>query len=184
MRWLRAEGPRYVAPRWERALEWDRTCALTINRSLAARYEKLWIAVDRLGDCWTWLAVIALVALLGGRLGPICAVHMFGAGVCAVICYKLIKHSACRARPCVDVSGVRRCADPLDEWSFPSGHVLHAVAFSTIAMAYYPALALVFLPFLVLMGVSRIALGLHYPTDVLAGAAIGAAIAVGSLAFV
>lgn len=126
--------------------------------------------------------MMIVIALFGGAMGVYCALHMFFAGLVALICYKLLKNVACRARPCVIVSGVRRCVDPLDEWSFPSGHVLHAAAFSTVAMAYYPALVFVFIPLLVLIGISRIALGLHYPSDVLAGAAIGAAISLGSLA--
>jgi len=68
-------------------------------------------------------------------------------------------------------------ARPLDQFSFPSGHTLHAVAFTTIAIAHYPQLAFLLIPFAFLVALSRMVLGLHYPSDVLAGAAIGAAIA-------
>jgi undecaprenyl-diphosphatase len=76
----------------------------------------------------------------------------------------------------VRIQTVRRCVEPLDEFSFPSGHTLHAVAFSVVALAYFPALAVVLTPFIVLTAISRIALGLHYPSDVFAGAAIGAGV--------
>ena len=184
MRWLRAEGPRLASPRWQRALEWDRTCALALNRLLTPQQERFWVTIDRLGYTRTWLAVMGAIALLGGALGPRCAVHMFFSGFAGLICYKLGKNAACRARPCGIVNGVRRCVDPLDQWSFPSGHVLHATAFSTVAMAYYPQLALLLLPFIVLLGFSRVVLGLHYPSDVLAGAVLGAAISLTSLAIV
>ncbi len=72
---------------------------------------------------------------------------------------------------------VRPGAEPLDAFSFPSGHTLHAVAFSIVAIAYYPALAWVLVPFSLLVAMSRLVLGLHYPSDVLAGAALGALIA-------
>jgi undecaprenyl-diphosphatase len=76
---------------------------------------------------------------------------------------------------------VRAGADPLDPFSFPSGHTLHAVAFSVVAIVFYPVLAWVLVPFTVLVAVSRVVLGLHYPSDVLAGAALGALISAASL---
>jgi len=72
-------------------------------------------------------------------------------------------------------------ATPLDRYSFPSGHTLHAVAFTVVATAHVPALAPILWPFAALVAASRVVLGLHYPTDVLAGALIGAALAGTSL---
>jgi len=58
---------------------------------------------------------------------------------------------------------------------------LHAVAFTIIAVAYYPMLAWLLVPFSLLVAMSRLILGLHYPSDVLAGAALGALVAASSL---
>jgi undecaprenyl-diphosphatase len=51
-------------------------------------------------------------------------------------------------------------------------------------VAYYPQLAWLVVPFALAVAASRLVLGLHYPTDVLAGAALGAAVALASFAFV
>lgn len=91
--------------------------------------------------------------------------------------YRWLKAKTSRPRPYQVNRAITCNARPLDQFSFPSGHTLHAVAFTTIAIAYYPQLALLLIPFAFLVALSRMVLGLHYPSDVLAGAAIGAAIA-------
>ncbi|MEK7737966.1 MAG: phosphatase PAP2 family protein, partial [Pseudomonadota bacterium] len=62
-------------------------------------------------------------------------------------------------------------------FSFPSGHTLHAVSFTLVASAAYPVLAPSLWLYTALVALSRPVLGLHYPSDVLAGAAIGALLA-------
>jgi undecaprenyl-diphosphatase len=177
MRRLRTEGPVLQWQRLERMLEWDRACAVLLNRSLSPTHEKLWVAVDRIGDGATWVALMLTLAVLGGPEGVRCALHMLGAGSLAVVLYKLVKNCAGRPRPCARIEMVRRCVEPRDEFSFPSGHTLHAVVFSAVAIVYFPSLAYALVPFTVLTAVSRVALGLHYPSDVFAGAAIGAGVA-------
>jgi undecaprenyl-diphosphatase len=70
---------------------------------------------------------------------------------------------------------------PLDHFSFPSGHTLHAVLITTMLGSFVPVLLPIMLPFMVLVALSRVILGLHYPTDVMVGAALGAALASVSL---
>ena len=88
--------------------------------------------------------------------------------------YKIIKRWIARPRPYRTCPGIRACGRSLDEFSFPSGHTLHSVAFSLILTVYYPMFALFVWPLTILIAVSRIVLGLHYPSDVIVGAAIGA----------
>ena len=109
--------------------------------------------------------------------------HMAAAGLVCTVLYKWLKRKTHRLRP-FDKNQVINCGiAPLDQFSFPSGHTLHAVAFSVIALAYYPALAWLLLPFTALVAISRLVLGLHYPSDVLAGILIGATISGLSLSF-
>lgn len=64
---------------------------------------------------------------------------------------------------------------PLDHFSFPSGHTLHAVMTTTVLGYIQPVLLM--LPFTILVAVSRMILGLHYPSDVAVGAMIGGSVA-------
>ena len=66
---------------------------------------------------------------------------------------------------------------PLDRYSFPSGHTLHAVSFAWQVSAHFPELGWVLIPLAALIAGSRVVLGLHYPTDVLVGGLIGASLA-------
>ncbi|UZD66942.1 phosphatase PAP2 family protein [Marinobacter sp. AN1] len=78
-----------------------------------------------------------------------------------------------RERPFISFPVIHCGTPPLDRYSFPSGHTLHAVCFTTVLALTLPALALVVLPFTLAVAASRVVLGLHYPSDVLAGALVG-----------
>jgi undecaprenyl-diphosphatase len=95
--------------------------------------------------------------------------------------YKILKRWTRRPRPFASDVRIRAWVAPLDEFSFPSGHTLHAVAFSIVAIAHYPMLATVLVPFTACVAVSRVVLGLHYPSDVLAAIGIGSTLAALSL---
>lgn len=169
-------------PQVERFLEWERACIVRLHRRLSSpEWCAVLAAVSRLSDGPVWFALIGTLALLGAE-GRQAALHMLLAGSAAAVVYKILKHCTGRARPCRLLPDVRLLVAPLDEFSFPSGHTLHAVTFSVVAIAYYPSLGLGLVPFTMLVAVSRVALGLHYPSDVVAGALIGWAIALLSFA--
>ncbi|MEO7339111.1 MAG: phosphatase PAP2 family protein [Caldimonas sp.] len=129
--------------------------------------------VSRLGDGWMWYAVMLSLPWLDHVDGTSCAIRMFAVGLVNLAIYKIIKRTTARARPYRSCPGIRACARSLDEHSFPSGHTLHSVSFAWIIASYYPHFGYVIWPFAGLVAVSRIVLGLHYPSDVIVGAAIG-----------
>lgn len=133
--------------------------------------------VSRLGDGAFWYALMALFALLGGLRGVQAALHMAATGAVALTLYRSLKRWTRRPRPFRRHAGIIAHVPPLDEFSFPSGHTLHAVSFSLVAIAYCPPLVALLLPFTLLVAASRVVLGLHYPSDVLAAGAIGTALA-------
>lgn len=130
--------------------------------------------VSRLGDGWMWYAVIIALPWLDHVSGTTCAIRMFAVGAVNLGVYKIIKRCIARPRPYRSCPEIHACGRTLDEFSFPSGHTLHSTAFALILVSYYPAWGIVVWPFTLLVAVSRIVLGLHYPSDVIVGAAVGA----------
>jgi undecaprenyl-diphosphatase len=111
------------------------------------------------------------------REGLAASAHMLITGTVGLITYKLLKSKLVRERPFISFDAIECAMPPLDRYSFPSGHTLHAVLFTSIAIVYAPALALLLMPLVALIALSRVVLGLHYPSDVLVGAFLGWAIA-------
>lgn len=147
---------------------------LRANRSCErAPVLALFAAVSRLGDGMIWYGLMLALPLLYGMAGAAVVVQMALAGLLGTAVYRWLKERLVRERPCSLHPRIRAGARPLDRYSFPSGHTLHAVSFTLIATAAFPALAVLLLPFTVLVAMSRVILGLHYPSDVAAGALLG-----------
>jgi len=133
--------------------------------------------VSRLGDGVFWYVLMAALIVADGLQGLAASAHLAATGVVALTLYKALKRWTRRPRPFASDVRIRAWIAPLDEFSFPSGHTLHAVAFTGVALAHYPALAPLLIPFAACVAASRVVLGLHYPSDVLAATAIGTTLA-------
>lgn len=147
-------------------------------RSAARRFFSL---ISRLGDGVFWYALMAALALFCGRDGIEAALHLAAIGLISLFLYKLLKRWTRRPRPCASDLRIRAWVAPLDEFSFPSGHTLHAVAFTIVTLSYFPILAWLLIPFAASIAVSRVVLGLHYPSDVIAATGIGSVLALASI---
>lgn len=132
---------------------------------------------SRLGDGIFWYALMIGILLFKGVEGFASVLHMAIAGLIGTLVYKWLKGKTLRPRPYEVRQDIWLTGKPLDKFSFPSGHTLHAVVFGLVALGYYPHLLMIVVPFTIMVGLSRVVLGLHYPSDVLAGAGIGALIA-------
>jgi undecaprenyl-diphosphatase len=160
----------------------DEALCVRINQASRIRWLcKTLRFVSRLGDGAFWYVLMLAILAWPGQASMIPFMHMVITGLVCGALYRWLKVKTARPRPSERNQAIQRAVSPLDEYSFPSGHTLHAVAFTLIAIYYYPALSAVLLPFTVLVAVSRIVLGVHYPSDVLAGVVIGSAIASASL---
>ena len=152
----------------------DRRLCVAANHWGARRAVGVFFGIiSRLGDGVFWYSLMLLLALVDGRHGRLAALQMAATGLTALMLYRLLKRWTRRPRPFRSCPGVIAHVPPLDEFSFPSGHTLQAVAFTVVALAWYPVLAPLLLTFTTLVAASRVILGLHYPSDVLAAIAIG-----------
>ena len=138
-------------------------------------------AVSRLGDGLFWYGLMGAMVWLDGIEGLRASAHLAAVGAVSLLLYKGLKRWTRRPRPYAADRRIRAWVAPLDEFSFPSGHTLHAVAFTIVALAYYPMLAWLLVPFTASVAASRVVLGLHYPSDVLAATGIGSVLALSSL---
>jgi undecaprenyl-diphosphatase len=152
----------------------NRGCKRPLVRSFFA-------VVSRLGDGVFWYALILLLPVIYGAAGLLPALRMAAVGLIGLLLYKYLKSRLVRERPYVALIGIVPGTPPLDRYSFPSGHTLHATSFTTLAIWDFPELGWICGPFAMCVGISRVVLGLHYPTDVAAGAALGACLACGAI---
>jgi undecaprenyl-diphosphatase len=154
--------------------ELETPVCLAWNRSTERRWVRQPFAlISRLGDGVFWYSLMTALPALNGWAGARASLHLLLTGAVALGLYRSLKGMTRRARPCSRAPGIKASVPPLDLFSFPSGHTLHAVAFTTVTLHYYPNLAWILIPFTLLVASSRVVLGLHYPSDVLVAAAIG-----------
>src|SRR3984893_9234068 len=132
---------------------------------------------SRLGDGPLWYGLILLLPVGYGAAAGKPAIAMAKSRSPGVTLYGGLKRCFVRERPFIRHAGIAQAGSPLDRYSFPSGHTLHAVSFAWQASVHYPELSWVLVPLAALIAASRVVLGLHYPTDVLVGAVIGASLA-------
>jgi len=152
---------------------WDIRLTRWMNRSLSIRgVQPLFAFVSWLGNGKLWYALMLLLPVLAAS-GRLISFHLAVVGLVNLLLYKTAKLLSRRPRPCNAYEEIMRGAVPLDEFSLPSGHTMHAVAFTLIASTYLPILFVPLAIFTVLVAMSRVVLGLHYPTDVILGAGIG-----------
>ena len=157
---------------------WDaELCAFCNRRSRNFTVRNFFRMASRLGDGVFWYTLMTAFLIQYQAAALPAVLHMIAVGLVGTVAYKFIKGKTLRPRPFNVYPAIVCAGKTLDQFSFPSGHTMHAVAFSIVVLAYYPGLFWLVVPFAVLVALSRPILGLHYPSDVLAGAVLGGVIA-------
>ncbi|XOV79933.1 MAG: phosphatase PAP2 family protein [Aestuariibacter sp.] len=95
--------------------------------------------------------------------------------------YMVLKNMFRRERPCNVFKQLHAHVEPSDKFSLPSGHTAAAFLMATLLSHYYPTIGFFAYLWAGLISLSRILLGVHYPSDILAGATLGFGISVLSI---
>jgi undecaprenyl-diphosphatase len=132
-----------------------------------------------------WLAISAILHRFGGRFGRRGAVRgLFAIAVTSFVTNIPAKLFWRRRRPLIDdVPQVRRLRRLPTSHSFPSGHSAAAFAYATGVALEKPVVGIPLLGVAAAMAYSRVYVGVHYPSDVIAGAAVGAGVAIATRHF-
>jgi undecaprenyl-diphosphatase len=145
-----------------------------VHRWFAPRWVRLWmIAATRGGDGWLWYALGLALLILGGEQGQRAVLQSSLAAGCGVALFLLLKRATRRRRPCAIEPHCWATLLPPDHFSFPSGHTITAFAVAVPVIVHFPGSApgVLFCAFSI--AASRVLLGMHFLSDVLAGAVIG-----------
>ena len=131
--------------------------------------------ISRSGDGCFYPPVVLLVYACGPeKAWPFLCAGLTAYGI-ELPLYKLTKCFVKRHRPYEALTGVKGCVVPIDRFSFPSGHTAAAFIMAVLLSHYFPVLSIPLYLWACGVSVSRIFLGVHYPSDIMAGVALGVA---------
>jgi undecaprenyl-diphosphatase len=152
----------------------DHNLMRRVHRWPAPRWVRLWmICATRGGDGWLWYGMALVILIFGGaeRFAAVAAAAL-AAGV-GIAIFLALKKMTGRRRPCAIEPHCWSTLLPPDQFSFPSGHTITAFAVTVSLGLFYPDLLAGLLFVAASVALSRILLGMHFLSDVLAGAVLG-----------
>ena len=146
-----------------------------VHRWRPPRWFRFWmILATRGGDGWLWYALSALLLVFGNAARYRAVTAAWVACGAGALLFLLLKHSIGRKRPHALEPHCWATLLPPDQFSFPSGHTITAFAFTMAVGSFYPHLLGALLFCALSVATSRVVLGMHFLSDVVVGAIIGA----------
>jgi undecaprenyl-diphosphatase len=141
------------------------------------RWVRLWMmSSSRAGDGWLWASLAVPILWLGGTARYRAMVVLATAVVLGLMLFLILKRLIGRERPCSINPICWARLIPPDRFSFPSGHSITAFAITVPLSMFYPAYMVGLLFCALSVAMSRVVLGLHFLSDVIAGSLMGAGI--------
>jgi undecaprenyl-diphosphatase len=152
----------------------DHRLMLRVHRWTAPRWIRVWmIYATRGGDGWLWYALGVWLLLAGPSGAALAVAESLLAATAGIVVFLKLKRWSGRRRPCALQPHCWSTLLPPDQFSFPSGHTITAFAVCTPLWLWRPELAPALGFCAASVALSRILLGMHFLSDVIAGAGIG-----------
>ncbi len=158
---------------WRRLLAWDERALLQVVRWQRPSSVRLLRTLTHLGDTPVWVFVGLTLAAAGTAETKLLALRLGASAGLAAVLAQVVKRLSRRRRPNAGIVGFEALVQNPDAFSFPSGHTAAAVAAAIAWAGEGTGLGALAAGFAGLVGCSRVALGAHYPLDVMAGAVLG-----------
>lgn len=130
-------------------------------------------AFSRLGDGYVYGVMAAILLVTSPHAAAVLLPRMILGLLIVIPLQKVLKNRFRRIRPCHTLPDIKNLIRPPDEFSFPSGHTAAAFMTAVLISRTAPHLCIPVFAAALMIGVSRIYNGVHYPTDVAAGALLG-----------
>ena len=148
---------------------------------LLLQHSRSWLAlharaVSRTGDGFLYVVLGGLIYLLSAT-GETFLIHITAAFGLERVAYWIMKNGLKRKRPAQALPNFRSHITASDEFSFPSGHTSAAFLFATVLVLHFGPIMLPLYLWSMAVGMSRVYLGVHFPTDTVMGAILGTSIA-------
>jgi undecaprenyl-diphosphatase len=153
----------------------DHRLMVRVNGWRPPRWFRVWmLCATRGGDGWLWSTLGLCLLLFGGAdaVQPVAAAGV--AAAVGIVCFLVLKQIFRRKRPCAIAKHCWADLLPPDQFSFPSGHSITAFSVAVSLGCAFPGLLAGVLFCAASVAASRIMLGMHFLSDVVAGSAIGA----------
>ncbi|AAM25640.1 MAG: Membrane-associated phospholipid phosphatase [Caldanaerobacter subterraneus] len=156
----------------------DRNIFFYINERIkCSLLDKIMPKITHAGGPVFTVFVTVFLALFGKNNVKTSAIEALFSLISSHLFVQLLKRKYTRPRPYMVLANANTFRQLLKDYSFPSGHATASFSLAMTFSIFFPNLAIIFVSLAVLVGLSRIYMGLHYPSDVLMGSTIGIAFA-------
>lgn len=148
----------------------DINTLLIFNNSIKCRIlDRIMPVVTHLGSAAATISTCLLIIILGKENVRLLGIKALFTLVVSHLLVQLLKNRVCRLRPKDALPDINTFNVALDYYSFPSGHTTAVFSIAAAVAFSIPLMAAVCFPVALIVAISRLYLGVHYPSDVLAG---------------